>query len=69
MAAFSGHAAATENVDLGNDIIMKESVLTIGLKQPMPAERVWNHDWDRPTGKTFLHDRGRKGLHRWRAFV
>ena len=50
--AFSGYAAATGNVDLGNDIIMK-GAFNDWLKTA-DASRVrvlWNHDWDRPIGK------------------
>ena len=60
--AFSGYAAATGNVDLGNDIIMK-GAFNDWLKQPMLAVRVlWNHDWDRPIGKNMAMTEDEKGL-------
>lgn len=61
--AFSGYAAATGNVDLGNDIIMK-GAFSEWLKTA-DASRVrvlWNHDWDRPIGKNMAMTEDEKGL-------
>ena len=61
--AFSGYAAATGNVDLGNDIIMK-GAFSDWLKTA-DASRVrvlWNHDWDRPIGKNMAMTEDEKGL-------
>ena len=61
--AFSGYAAATGNVDLGSDIILK-GVFSDWLKIA-DASRVrvlWNHDWDRPIGKNMAMSEDDRGL-------
>ncbi|HNP02178.1 MAG TPA: HK97 family phage prohead protease [Agitococcus sp.] len=61
--AFSGYAAATGNVDLGSDIILK-GAFSDWLKTA-DASRVrvlWNHDWDRPIGKNMAMSEDDRGL-------
>ena len=72
--AFSGYAAATGNVDLGNDMIMK-GAFSDWLKTA-DASRVrvlWNHDWDRPIGKNMAMIEDEKGLEelfeKWEVIV
>lgn len=61
--AFSGYAAATGNVDLGNDIILKGAFEDF-LKNAKP-ERVrvlWQHRQDMPIGKSIFMREDDNGL-------
>ncbi len=61
--AFSGYAAATGNVDLGNDIILKGAFEDF-LKKAKP-ERVrvlWQHRQDMPIGKSIFMREDDNGL-------
>lgn len=60
---FKGYAAATGNVDLGGDIILKGAFNE--WLQTADANRVrvlWQHDWDKPIGKTLSMYEDDKGL-------
>ena len=59
--AFSGYAAATGNVDLGSDIILK-GAFSDWLKQPMQAVCVcYGITIDRPIGKNISMSEDDKG--------
>lgn len=61
--AFSGYAAATGNVDLGNDIILKGAFTDFLKNNDASRVRVlWQHDWDKPIGKTLSMYEDDKGL-------
>ena len=60
---FKGYAAATGNVDLGGDIILKGAFNEWLQTSDTSRVRVlWQHDWDKPIGKTLSMYEDDKGL-------
>lgn len=61
--AFSGYAAATGNVDLGSDIILKGAFSDwLKIADASRVRVLWNHDWDRPIGKNMAMSEDDRGL-------
>jgi len=60
---FTGYAAVTGNVDLGNDIILKGAFQdSLAKTDPSKVRVLWQHDWNNPIGKTFSMQEDDKGL-------
>ncbi len=61
--AFSGYAAVTGNVDLGGDIILKGAFSEwLDKADPSRVRVLWQHDWDKPIGKTLSMREDDNGL-------
>lgn len=60
---FSGYAAVTGNVDLGGDIILKGAFSEwLDKADPSRVRVLWQHDWDKPIGKTLSMREDDNGL-------
>ncbi len=60
---FSGYAAATGNVDLGQDIILKGAFSEfLNSAKPERIRVLWQHDWNNPIGKTLSMREDDRGL-------
>ena len=61
--AFSGYAAVTGNIDLGGDIILKGAFSEwLDKADPSRVRVLWQHDWDKPIGKTLSMREDDNGL-------
>ena len=60
---FSGYAAVTGNVDLGQDIILQGAFAEfLNSANPSRIRVLWQHDWNNPIGKTLSMREDSKGL-------
>ena len=60
---FSGYAAVTGNVDLGDDIILKGAFSEwLDKADPSRVRVLWQHDWNKPIGKTLSMREDDNGL-------
>ena len=61
--AFSGYAAVTGNIDLGGDIILKGAFSEwLDKADPSRVRVLWQHDWNKPIGKTLSMREDDNGL-------
>lgn len=62
--AFSGYAATTGNVDLGNDIILAGAFGDwLNSADASRVRVLWQHDWEHPIGKNITMREDEKGLY------
>ena len=60
---FKGYAAATGNIDRGNDIILKGAFTdSLAKTDPSKIRVLWQHSWDNPIGKTLSMSEDDNGL-------